>query len=106
MNQEKYFNDYNFRPIIDRIMKEFKINDLNPNYIRHLQELKTLSASTNLACRSLGINNEILLNRELIDVKDDNYDENDYLEGLMVLICSIKDSFCDLIDGLNNITNE
>ena len=43
MNQEKYFNDYNFRPIIDRIMKEFKINDLNPNYIRHLQELKTLS---------------------------------------------------------------
>ncbi len=91
---------------INEFIEYYKKLSLNDKRKMILQELKTLSASTNLACRSLGINNEILLNRELIDVKDDNYDENDYLEGLMVLICSIKDSFCDLIDGLNNITNE
>lgn len=43
MNQEKYFNDYNFRPIIDKIMKEFKIDGMNPHYSRHFQELKNLS---------------------------------------------------------------
>ena len=70
-----------------------------------IQELKLLAASTNKACESLGVNNEILVNSDLLDIKQ-NDNEEDYIEALMVYICSIKNSFCDLIDGLNSITEE
>lgn len=40
MNQDKYFDDYGCRPIIDKILKENKIYAGEPEHNRHLQELK------------------------------------------------------------------
>ena len=71
-----------------------------------LQELKLLAASTNKACKSLEVDNEVLVGSDLIDLNKDDYTEEDYIEALMVYTCSIKNSFCDLIDGLNKITEE
>lgn len=71
-----------------------------------LHELKTLAVVTNQACLSLGVNNELLINRELIDLNKKEQTEDDFLEAEMVYLCSIKDSFCDLIEGLNHIAEE
>ena len=71
-----------------------------------LNELKLLAASTNKACKSLEVDNEVIVSDDLADLNKDNHTEEDYIEALMVYTCSIKNSFCDLIDGLNKITEE
>ena len=93
------FNDFN------EFMNYYRKLTLKEKKEMVLQELKVLAASTNKACESLEVNNEVLVNNDLLDIKK-NDSEDDYIEALMVYICSVKNSFCDLIDGLNKITGD
>lgn len=97
-------------------MKEYENLDDYINYYKELSlkdkrmavidELKLLAASMNQACSSLGVKNEIVINRELVDINKEDYSEDDYNEAVMVWLCSIQDSFCDLLEGLTDITDK
>ena len=100
MNNSDNYDDFN------EYMKYYKSLPLSDKKEIIINELKTLSAVTNEACVSLGVKNEVLIDRELLDINGKEYNDDDYVEGLMVYICSIKNSLCDLIEGLNEITNK
>jgi hypothetical protein len=40
MNPEKYLDNFNFKPIFEKILKKYEINSMESNYNRHFQELK------------------------------------------------------------------
>ena len=45
--------------------------------------------------KELNVDNELILNRELLDLNQDNYTEDDFTEAAIVLINSIQNSLCD-----------
>ncbi len=87
----------------DLYIAKFKSFDKDEKREKLLEELKVLAALSNKMCLEVGLDNEILLNEELSDLKKDDYTEDDYLEALMVLVCSIENSFADYNNGLIDI---
>ena len=60
-----------------------------------IEQLKILATITNTMCKELNVDNEIILNRELLDLNQENYTEDDFAEAAIVLINSIQNSLCD-----------
>lgn len=79
----------------DEYMKHFKMLSLREKQMVIYQQLKLLSGFTNLICEKSGIKNEMIVNSELIDLKKDNYSEDDFAEAVIVLVNSIQNSICD-----------
>ena len=54
MNPQKYLDNFNYKPIFEKILKKHNINSMEANYNRHFQELKKkyLSFMTILAQKS------------------------------------------------------
>lgn len=52
MNSEKYFDEYEYKSIISKILKENKINPGEPEYNRHYQELKNRAEAIKKKFRS------------------------------------------------------
>jgi len=69
-----------------------------------LDELKMIAGMTNQMCKEIGANNELLLNKEIADVNNLNYTEDDFSEAVITYICSIKNSLCDFSDKLTDIS--
>lgn len=69
-----------------------------------IDELKMLSGLTNKMCTEIGADNELLLNKELADVNNSNYTEDDFREAIIIYICSIKNSLSDFSDKLTEIS--
>ena len=64
-----------------------------------------LTGFTNNMCKSLNISNNILLNRELLDLNDENYTQDDFAEAVVTYVNSIQNSLNDFVDGLDKITD-
>lgn len=84
--KEENFNEY---------ISYFKDQPLKEKQKIIIEQLQMLTSLTNMMCTQLGINNKVLMNRELIDIKKENYTEDDFAEAVIVYINSIQNSICD-----------
>lgn len=89
----------------EEYMTYFKTLSLKEKQEIALEQLKMISSLSNEMCNTLNIKNEILVNRELLDLRKENYTEDDFSEAIIVLINSIQRSLCDFNIELNNITD-
>lgn len=91
---------------INEYMNFFKQQSLNDKQNIIYEQLRTLASFTNHLCAELEIPNDILVNKELLDLKKDNYSEDDFLEAIVVLINSIQNSICDYASGISKLLDE
>ena len=68
--------------------------------------MQILAGFTNNLCKEINIPNELILNKEILDLKKDNYTENDFAEAIIVLINSIQNSVCDYSNGISNLLDK
>lgn len=83
---EKEFEEY---------LNKYKILSLKEKQNVVIEQLKMLSVLTNQMCTNLNVKNEILLSKELVDLKNENYTEDDFSEAILTLVNSIQNSLCD-----------
>ena len=87
-------------------MDFFKKQSLKEKQNIILEQLKLLSSYTNNMCKTLNIPNEILLNKEMLDLNNINYTEDDFAEAIITYISSIQESLNDYNIGLDKITDK
>ena len=87
----------------EEYMKFFKEQNLKEKQSIIFEQLQMLTGFTNDLCSNLNIPNEVLVNRELLDIKKDDYTEDDFAEAVIVLINSIQNSICDYTNGISNL---
>lgn len=75
---EEYINDYKNLSLFEKRTEVF-------------YELKKMIALLNKVNTDIGLNNELLLNREVLEAIDENALENDYLEGLFVYVNCLEE---------------
>ena len=83
---EKEFEEY---------LNKYKILSLKEKQNVVIEQLKMLSVLTNQMCTNLNVKNELLLSKELVDLKNENYTEDDFSEAILTLVNSIQNSLCD-----------
>ncbi len=91
---------------INEYMEFFKQNSLKEKQSIIYEHLQMLSSFTNSLCKELDIPNEIILNRELLDLKNYNYTQDDFAEAIIVLINSIQNSICDYVSGISSLLDK
>ena len=97
MKKDETFEEY---------MEYFKSLTLREKQGVVIDQLRMLANSTSDICKEIGSNNEVLANKELLDINKENYTEDDFSEAVVVLVSSIQNSICDfhlkLIESLGN----
>jgi hypothetical protein len=90
-------------------LANFKNNDLKTKQKIVFDKMKELAVVTNSFCKEIGASNEIIINKELSDLLNANYTEDDFAEAMLVLAVSIQESVCDfhakLADSLAKMNN-
>ncbi len=71
-----------------------------------VDELKLLSSFTNKMYEEIGAINEIIVDKEQLDLNNSDYSEDDFSEALIVYICSIKESLCSFSDTLSDLNSK
>ena len=89
---------------LDEYIEYFKGLPLKEKQEIVIDELKTITGMTNKMCKEIGANNEVLLNREVTDVNNEVYTEDDFSEAVITYICSIKNSLSDFSIKLSEIS--
>ena len=67
-----------------------------------IEKLRNMISSYELINRKLGREHELLINRELIDLKEIPLTEKDFLEGIFVYIHTLDDEVSELLSYLLN----
>lgn len=91
---------------INEYMAFFKEQTLKEKQSIIYEQLQMLTGFTNNLCKELNIINEPILNREILDLKKDNYTEDDFAEAIIVLINSIQNSICDYFNGISDLLDK
>lgn len=89
---------------LDEYIEYFKSLSLKEKQEIIIDELKMITGLTNQMCKEIDASNEILVNKELADVNNENYTEDDFSEAVITYICSIKNSLSDFNVKLSNIS--
>ena len=89
---------------LDEYIEYFKSLSLKEKQEIIIDELKMITGLTNQMCKEIDASNEILVNKELADVNNSNYTEDDFSEAVITYICSIKNSLSDFNVKLSNIS--
>lgn len=84
---------------LDEYLEYYKGLPLNQKKEIIIDELKLLASITNKMCNEIGANNEVLLNKEVLDTNS----EEDFDEAIITYICSIKNSISDFNIKLTEI---
>ena len=87
----------------EEYMVNFKKMSLKEKQDIVIKQLKMLSALTNTMCQELNVKNEIIINKELLDVEKEGYTADDFAEAIIILINSIQNSLCDFDLKLSEI---
>ena len=85
----------------DEYMSYYKSLPLKEKQSILMDQLKMLSSITNQLCQEVGARNEMLVNRELLDINHDNYTEDDFAEAMVVLVNSVQNSICDFCEKIS-----
>lgn len=91
---------------INEYMIFFKQQTLKEKQSIVYEQLQLLAGFTNSLCQELNIPNKPILNREILDLKKDNYTEDDFAEAIIVLINSIQNSICDYSNGISDLLDQ
>lgn len=91
---------------INDYIKYFKEQTLKEKQSIIYEQLQILMGLTSSLCKELNIENEPILNRELLDLKNNNYSEDDFAEAIIVLINSIQNSICDYANGISMLLDK
>ena len=91
---------------IDEYMTFFKGQTLKEKQSIVYEQLQLLASLTNDMCKNLDIPNEPMLNKELLDLKKEDYTEDDFAEAIIVLINSIQNSICDYANGISDMLDK
>ena len=67
-----------------------------------IEKLRNMISNYELINRKLGREHELLINRELIDLKEIPLTEKDFLEGIFVYIHTLDDEVSELLSYLLN----
>lgn len=87
-------------------MNFFKSQSLREKQKIIYEQLKLLTSFTNNLCETAGIENEIIINKELFDLENNNYTEDDFAEAIIVFINSIQNSICDFSSGIADLVEK
>ena len=90
----------------EEYMKFFKEQPLKEKQSIIIEQLQMLSGFANSLCKEIEVKNDLLINRELVDVRKDNYTEDDFAEAVIVYINSIQDSLCDYASGITDLIDK
>ena len=84
-------------------MKEFKQNSLEEKRKISLDQLKIIAGLTNTMCNELGVKNDLIVTKDIVEAEKNNMNENDYVEAVVVYTSSIQNSLCDFIEKMTEI---
>ena len=96
MNEQENFNEY---------MENYKQKPLKEKQDIIIYQMKLLAKFTNNLCDELGIKSELIMNKELLDLNQDDYTEDDFAEAVIVLVNSIQNSICDATNAIASIAD-
>lgn len=85
------------------IWKILKKNSLIDKRKICIEQLKLIMIMTNVMCQKYVIDNEIIFNREIIDAKEGDSSEDDFVEAVVSYVSSIQNSLCDFNDKLDDL---
>ena len=91
---------------IDEYMIFFKKQGLKEKQSIIYEQLQILARFTNDLCKNINVSNELILNKEILDLKKESYTEDDFTEAIIVLINSIQNSICDYSNGISNLLDK
>lgn len=91
---------------IDEYMIFFKKQGLKEKQSIIYEQLQILARFTNDLCKNINVSNELILNKEILDLKNESYTEDDFTEAIIVLINSIQNSICDYSNGITNLLDK
>lgn len=91
---------------IDEYMIFFKKQGLKEKQSVIYEQLQILARFTNDLCKNINVSNELILNKEILDLKKESYTEDDFTEAMIVLINSIQNSICDYSNGITNLLDK
>lgn len=91
---------------LNEYMEFFKNQPLKEKQNIIYEQLQMLAGFTNNLCKELDVPNEVILNKEILDLKNDNYTQNDFAEAIIILINSIQNSICDYSSGISNLLDK
>ena len=85
-------NDYDdFESYMERF-KKYSTKEKERIVYNHM---KILASLANNICKIVGAKNEMIINRDLVDLTKNDYTQDDYYEALIVLVNSIQRSIGD-----------
>lgn len=87
----------------DEYMEFYKKQPLAEKRDIIMGQLKILASLTNKMCTELNVDNKLLISKELVDVNNGDYSEDDFLEATITLINSVQNSLCDFDLKLTDI---
>lgn len=70
-----------------------------------IEKLRGIISGIAQVNQQIGRNHELLINRELVDLKTDEITEDDFLEGAFVYVHTMEDMVFDLLEHLLNQNN-
>ena len=95
MNED--FNEY---------MTFFKNQTLKEKQNIIFEQLKFLATFANKLCKEFEFDNELLISKELLDLKKESYTQDDFAEAIITLINSIQESICDYSNGITELLDQ
>ena len=84
MRENKEFNDY---------VDKFKQLPLQDKKKKTVDEIKLLLAFIEKLKMDMSINDELIFNKEILDLNSDNISDDDFVEAIFVYIHIIQESF-------------
>lgn len=94
MQENKIFNEY---------VEKYKNLPLQEKKNIVNQEIKELLAFIDKAKKDLNIQDEILFNREILDLNTDNVSDDDFVEAMFVYVHAIQESLGKYFNEVSKI---
>ena len=87
----------------NKYMEEFKNYSLSDKKKIALEQLKVITSLTNTMCNELGIDNNPIITKDIVEAHENIESEDEFVEGIVVYASSIQNALCDFIDKLTDI---
>lgn len=93
-------NEKDIQEKFDKYIEAYTKLSIDDKKKEIIEKLRNMISSYELVNRNLGRQHDLLINRELIDLKEIPLTEKDFLEGIFVYIHTLDDEVSDLLNFL------
>ena len=104
--EDNIINNENQKNYFDAFIEEFKELSLIEKQQQIVKDLKEMIASYQQLCTLSRIENDIIINREVLDINKEAYSEDDYAEAIYVYIQTLKEITANFLIPTINSNNE